>query len=868
MAPKIFLMAAAKKLALSGGVKAEVKKEEAKDFKLEPLPELEKDAPAPAKKKLTTPVTTSDYDTTLNVFVSAGGSILSALSDDAFQYLLAGARADGGVKKGRYMFEVKIIEAHNSNAAVPAQSLKVGFSKKSSPLLMGETADSVCFDNQGGFTSSCTREVSPAMKFAKHDVVALVLNLDSSSDNANTVSMFKNGVRVCTPKKLPESLKGVALFPTFTFKNVTIAVNYSALSWEKLPFKCWTFADAGADDFEMTAAVRPKDGVYNMVLPVGLPESGFYDFCDMFLKQNPEYVELSTRKIAAWCAQSGHKCSGTSSSVDKPNLSYGVPGIEDPSFQKLVKFMAATIAKRHVLVADLQGNLSSEQRTSYLSSFPGPHKKLAKVIMGEPSANFKDYVLAILKEAKKKDAIEKHEMEKKKANADRIKKLEMLKKTRALEKQKKETIKRKLKMEKEKKRAAKAAVKARKAAEKLRKAEARAKLFETNPEAAAQLPDVEEEEEPPEEEEEEDVKSEPEEEKVDTEMLELEKEIEIPMPDVEDLTEDEKKTVFSPKDLPDLTAEVITANFQKFSIPTKDDGFDDIQFEWQKKPSAETVLKDYILNKKMTERVDSITPSDWFKEKLEAWNSQRNEFKEKMQEYRAKQEEEKAEKEKENVEKNGEAGEEEKEVEEEPDIDACTDIHDANGKALPLYLNFGIEQWALLNLRFEINLLIHAFKKDLNDDEHPGILEEHFAFYFQKYYKRPFNPEHYGVQSLEDVFTLFGTKCPFLINEKKFLETLLPEDFEAVEPMKEIEQDRRERKRMVEAGDDMSILSFNGPAMRVALGSAWMMRGPKKRTGPPFGLFGGPAKRMKDGSFKVTWKPWKTYSGISLGTDA
>merc|ERR1719265_1267435 len=131
--------------------------------------------------------------------IAAGGSVLSSLSDDAFQYLLAGARANAGVKKGRYMFEVKIIETHNASAAVPDHVLRVGFSKAKSPLLLGQTADSVFFDSKGGFTHDGKREPKPVGGFGKQDVVAILLNLDANSENANTVSMFKNGVRVCKP---------------------------------------------------------------------------------------------------------------------------------------------------------------------------------------------------------------------------------------------------------------------------------------------------------------------------------------------------------------------------------------------------------------------------------------------------------------------------------------------------------------------------------------------------------------------------------------------------------------------------------------------------------------------------------------------
>merc|ERR1719401_504819 len=49
-------------------------------------------------------------DSTLNVMPTMGGRLLLGLTEGGLQHLLAGTRASVGLKSGRYMVEVKIVE--------------------------------------------------------------------------------------------------------------------------------------------------------------------------------------------------------------------------------------------------------------------------------------------------------------------------------------------------------------------------------------------------------------------------------------------------------------------------------------------------------------------------------------------------------------------------------------------------------------------------------------------------------------------------------------------------------------------------------------------------------------------------------------
>ena len=56
------------------------------------------------------------------------------------------------------------------------------------------------------------------------------------------------------------------------------------------------------------------------------------------------------------------------------------------------------------------------------------------------------------------------------------------------------------------------------------------------------------------------------------------------------------------------------------------------------------------------------------------------------------------------------------------------------------------KDWTLLSVRFELHLLAHALKKDVNDPERPGFVENHLAFYYNKYFKKAFNVKMFGVK--------------------------------------------------------------------------------------------------------------------------
>merc|ERR1711862_944792 len=113
---------------------------------------------------------------------------------------------------------------------------------------------------------------------------------------------------------------------------------------------------------------------------------------------------LSDRKIMDWA-----RCSGLWSrndrklSNDKPAFNYGIQALDDLSVRKLISVVAPVVPRNYV-VMEVKGNLTAADRKESLKRFHNPcYKKVAQVIMGEPSKDFKSIVHnKILKEKQTK----------------------------------------------------------------------------------------------------------------------------------------------------------------------------------------------------------------------------------------------------------------------------------------------------------------------------------------------------------------------------------------------------------------------------------------------------------------------------------
>ncbi|CAE7939977.1 EMB2654, partial [Symbiodinium necroappetens] len=366
----------------------------------------------------------------------------------------------------------------------------------------------------------------------------------------------------CSFQKSPddsENLIGKPLFPHISYRHMSVMVNMGKKPFTKMPFVCRMVADAAASDSKVETP--PKDGKCEVVMPVAFPDEGTFDWLDSFLEEKPSYTELSDRRIQEWAVTSGlpRPKVGPQASNDKPYYMYGLPSLDDMSTQKVVS-MLAPMQPRNYVVMEVKSNLIKEEmgamhkfspcpqqeRAQVLKRFPSTHfKKVAYVVMGEPGQDYKARVRNKILKIKQDKA----------DSTWRIKK--------AQQEQKKRMIQRQKDLEAKKKEAEDAKKKLEEEANKTEQEEGAEKKAEDT-EAAAEEPKPDEEmkkEDEPAPEEEEDLGDEP--------------------PKVE-LTEEEENLSFLPKGaVPDLTPSVLSKAFANFTIPEKDEGFDEIKFIWQ-----------------------------------------------------------------------------------------------------------------------------------------------------------------------------------------------------------------------------------------------------------------------------------------------
>lgn len=775
--------------------------------------ELEENAPVEKRAKVKPgQVGISLSDATMNVMSVANGKMLMSLTDGGLQFLLASARGNTGLKAGRYMFEARIVESLNpiempgSRSSLPRQLLRIGVSLANSSVILGDGKDNICFDSDGFITHDKSKK-KVAEKFSRDMTVALLLNLDEKSANANTISLFRNGVRISDPQKLPDNLRGKTLFPTITYKNVTVHVNFGPSPKFALPFTCNMLGDAAAADVEaLPVPAPPKDGKFEVLLPVGLPDNGYFEWVDNFLAKNPTYTELSDRKLIEWASKSGLTRSKASGSNDKPSMNFQVPQLEDLSVQRVLDAIAPTL-KRNFIVPELRANLLAEERKETLQKFlAADFKRKAAVVMGEPNQEYKEKVYAVLL-------------------ADKIAMAELDKKKKAQDKVRNKLIaERKKKVEESKKaREAQEANKKKKAAEVAKKAEDGAEgeaTEEAQEPAAAADEDMKEDETKAEETapaQEEETKKEEEEEA---------EEPDVPVV----LTDEDKKQWHRKLSMADLSDLALAKAFADFSLPSKAEGFDDVTFDWQKEAACSSMLKAYVLDKKKTQRCETLEPGAHFKEEWSKWQKQIQEWKQRQGQFKdpskrkamlAKKKEDADKLRDEAKQAASELGDEaaakaeETEAPMEIDMDtldvfAVEDVMDV-GSGEPLFANFAAEDWALLSTRFELHLLLHAFKKDLNDADRPSFGEDHLAFYFGKYFKRQFSIKYFGADTIADFVELLKDTLS-IDSTTNHLVPELSVDTPFVQFVKLTEENRRERQRRIDAGDETAKLKITRPA--------------------------------------------------------
>jgi hypothetical protein len=244
---------------------------------------------------------------------------------------------------------------------------------------------------------------------------------------------------------------------------------------------------------------------------------------------------------------------------------------------------------------------------------------------------------------------------------------------------------------------------------------------------------------------------------------------------------------------------VLNNTFTTYGIPAKEEGFDDVKYEWGAEAKAKAYLQAWVARKKIETRIESLAPGEWFSEQQAA-------FVKSLQEWQAMKP---APKPAEGEKKEGEEGEEKKEEEKAEDVDPLSveDITNT-GSGETLFAKFNFEDWALLTLRHEFQLMVASFLKDCGDAERVGVHESHIFFYYSKYYKKQLNPKAYGKDTLPELLALISDTVT-VDDTTKVLVSKLEGEPNPSHLVKLAEKARRERQHRLDGGDEAVRLNFS-----------------------------------------------------------
>merc|ERR1712232_891843 len=107
-------------------------------------------------------------------------------------------------------------------------------------------------------------------------------------------------------------------------------------------------------------------------------------------------------------------------SSDKPDMKFGIPLMDDLSIGRLLSAVAPTL-RRNFVVPELRYNLIAEERKDALRRFSASDfRRTVTVLVGEPPAEYKDRVQALILEDKKAKAEAEKEKKEKEEERQRL----------------------------------------------------------------------------------------------------------------------------------------------------------------------------------------------------------------------------------------------------------------------------------------------------------------------------------------------------------------------------------------------------------------------------------------------------------------
>lgn len=136
-----------------------------------------------------------------------------------------------------------------------------------------------------------------------------------------------------------------------------------------------------------------------------------------------------------------------------------------------------------------------------------------------------------------------------------------------------------------------------------------------------------------------------------------------------------------------------------------------------------------------------------------------------------------------------------------------TDIDDVGG--VPLYILFKKEDWVLLEIKYQLHLLVHAFAlRPREPDEYPGIPLAHVQLAFEHIFRKPLEPQRFGLDGLDKLIGLVDDAVG-VNSDLGALQPLQRENMSIDWFVKSTEDRRRHRQNLVDAGDEAAQLTMD-----------------------------------------------------------
>nr|XP_018903360.1 PREDICTED: heterogeneous nuclear ribonucleoprotein U-like protein 1 [Bemisia tabaci] len=242
------------------------------------------------------------YDSDLNLKIDPKNfREASPMSDQAFAYIWAGARATYGFNSGKVYYETKLVEnndtSHIDNEPDP-NVMRIGWSVMYANMQLGEEPLSFGYGGTGKFSHD-NKFSNYGKPFQVGNVVGAYLDFESNPTHIE-ISYSVDGQHLGVAHSVEKSTFGSSpLFPHVLSKNVRFECNFGATTWFP-PIEGFRYAGHFALEERIPGPKTPPTrGDCEIIMMCGLPGCGKTTWIKDYVVQNPEklYNILGTNNL-------------------------------------------------------------------------------------------------------------------------------------------------------------------------------------------------------------------------------------------------------------------------------------------------------------------------------------------------------------------------------------------------------------------------------------------------------------------------------------------------------------------------------------------------------------------------------------------